>query len=45
MSGGVNLRTDPSETTNLAEEHPDQLQAVFAALKEDIERGRSRPVK
>ncbi len=38
------LRADPSETTNLAENNPEQLQSVFAALKADIERGRSRPI-
>jgi len=39
-----NLRADPSETTNLAEENPERLQSVFAALKADIGRGRSRPI-
>jgi arylsulfatase A-like enzyme len=38
------LRSDPSETTNLAEKNPERLQSVFAALKADIERGRSRPI-
>jgi len=38
-----NLRTDPCETTNLAEENQERFQSVFAALKADIERGRSRP--
>jgi hypothetical protein len=38
------LRADPSETTNLAEKNPEQLQSVFAALKTDIERGRSSPI-
>lgn len=38
-----NLRSDPSEKTNLAAEHMDTVRELFAALKADIRRGRSRP--
>jgi arylsulfatase A-like enzyme len=37
-----NLRTDPSETTNLFTQSPEKAHALFAALKADIDRGRSR---
>ena len=37
-----NLQNDPSEMKNLAEENPTQVQALFAILKAEIERGRSR---
>ena len=37
-----NLHTDPSESNNLAEEKPAQVQALFTILKTEIEKGRSR---
>ena len=37
-----NLRTDPSETTNVFAKEPDKAKDLFAALKADIARGRSR---
>jgi hypothetical protein len=38
-----NLRIDPSEATNLFTQEPDKAKELFAALKADISRGRSRP--
>jgi arylsulfatase A-like enzyme len=38
-----NLRIDPSEATNLFTQEPDKAKELFAALKADIARGRSRP--
>ena len=38
-----NLRTDPGEATNLFAQEPAKAQALFAALKADLARGRSRP--
>ena len=38
-----NLRTDPGEATNLFAQEPAKAKELFAALKEDIARGRSRP--
>ena len=37
-----NLRTDPSETTNVFMQEPDKARELFTALKADIARGRSR---
>lgn len=37
-----NLRADPSEATNLFAQEPDKANELFAALKTDIARGRSR---
>ncbi|MBA4016496.1 MAG: arylsulfatase [Pirellula sp.] len=37
-----NLRTDPGEATNLFAQEPDKAKELFAALKADIVRGRSR---
>lgn len=37
-----NLRTDPGETTNLFAQEPVKARELFAALKADIARGRSR---
>lgn len=37
-----NLRTDPSETTNVFEQEPEKAKELFAALKADLARGRSR---
>ena len=37
------LRTDPGEATNLFAQEPAKAKELFAALKEDIARGRSRP--
>jgi len=37
-----NLRTDPGEATNLFAQEPDKAKELFAALKADIARGRSR---
>ena len=36
------LRNDPGEATNLFPQEPERAQSLFAALKEDIARGRSR---
>ena len=38
-----NLRTDPGEATNLFAQEPDKAKELFAALKADIARGKSRP--
>jgi arylsulfatase A len=38
-----NLRNDPGEATNLFTQEPDKAMELFAALKADIARGRSRP--
>jgi arylsulfatase A-like enzyme len=38
-----NLRTDPGEATNLFAQEPDKAEELFATLKADIARGRSRP--
>lgn len=38
-----NLRADPGETANLFAQEPDKAKELFAALKADIARGRSRP--
>jgi arylsulfatase A len=38
-----NLRTDPGETKNVFTQEPDKAKELFAALKADIARGRSRP--
>jgi arylsulfatase A len=38
-----NLRTDPGEATNVFTQAPDKAKELFAALKADIARGRSRP--
>jgi len=38
-----NLRTDPGEATNLFAQEPAKAKELFAALKADIARGRSRP--
>jgi len=38
-----NLRTDPGEATNVFAQEPDKAKELFAALKADIMRGRSRP--
>jgi arylsulfatase A len=38
-----NLRTDPGEAKNLFAQEPVKVNELFAALKEDIARGRSRP--
>ena len=37
-----NLRNDPSEATNVFTQEPDKAKELFAALKADIARGRSR---
>ncbi|MCX7006205.1 MAG: hypothetical protein NTY53_02975, partial [Kiritimatiellaeota bacterium] len=37
-----NLRTDPGEATNLFAQEPAKAQELFAALKADLARGRSR---
>jgi arylsulfatase A-like enzyme len=37
------LRTDPGEATNLFAQEPGQAEELFAALKADLARGRSRP--
>ncbi len=37
-----NLRTDPGEATNLFLQEPDKAKELFAALKADLARGRSR---
>jgi arylsulfatase A-like enzyme len=37
-----NLRTDPGEATNVFAQEPDKAKELFAALKADIARGRSR---
>jgi arylsulfatase A-like enzyme len=37
-----NLRTDPGESTNVFAQEPDKAKELFAALKTDIARGRSR---
>lgn len=37
-----NLRTDPSETTNLFSQEPGKAMELFTALKADLARGRSR---
>ena len=36
------LRTDPGEATNVFTQEPDKAKELFAVLKADIERGRSR---
>jgi arylsulfatase A-like enzyme len=38
-----NLRTDPGEATNLFAQEPAKARELFAALKADLARGRSRP--
>ena len=38
-----NLHTDPGEATNLFAQEPEKAKELFAALKADIARGRSRP--
>ena len=38
-----NLRTDPGEATNVFAQEPNKAKELFAALKADIARGRSRP--
>jgi arylsulfatase A-like enzyme len=38
-----NLRADPGETTNVFTQEADKAKELFAALKADIARGRSRP--
>ena len=38
-----NLRTDPGEAANLFAQEPEKARELFAALKADIARGRSRP--
>jgi arylsulfatase A-like enzyme len=38
-----NLRTDPGEATNVFGQEPDKAKELFAVLKADIARGRSRP--
>jgi arylsulfatase A-like enzyme len=38
-----NLRNDPGEVTNLFTQEPDKAEELFAALKADLARGRSRP--
>lgn len=38
-----NLRTDPAETINLAHQEPEKVRELFATLKAQIERGRTRP--
>ena len=38
-----NLHTDPGEATNLFAQEPDKAKELFAELKADIARGRSRP--
>ncbi len=38
-----NLRSDPGEATNLFLQEPDKAKELFAALKADLARGRSRP--
>ena len=38
-----NLKDDPSEKKNLADEMPEKAQAMFEALKANIEKGGSRP--
>ena len=37
-----NLHTDPSETTNVFKEEPEKAKELFASLKADVARGRSR---
>ena len=37
-----NLRTDPSERTNFAAEHPEKVKELLAAIQANVERGRSR---
>ena len=37
-----NLRTDPSEVTNLFSQEPGKAEELFTALKADLARGRSR---
>jgi len=37
-----NLRTDPSEVTNLFSQEPGKAEKLFVALKADLARGRSR---
>jgi arylsulfatase A len=37
-----NLRTDPGEATNVFAQEPDKAKKLFAVLKADIARGRSR---
>ena len=37
-----NLRTDPGEATNVFAQEPDKAKELFAVLKVDIARGRSR---
>ena len=37
-----NFRTDPGEASNVFAQEPDKAKELFAALKEDIARGRSR---
>jgi arylsulfatase A len=38
-----NLKNDPSEKTNLSAQNPEKTTELFALLKENVERGRSRP--
>jgi arylsulfatase A-like enzyme len=38
-----NLRSDPGENTNLFAQEPEKAKELFAALKADLSRGRSRP--
>jgi len=38
-----NLRADPGEATNVFTDEPDKAKELFAVLKADIARGRSRP--
>ncbi len=38
-----NLRTDPGEVKNLFAQEPDKARKLFASLKADLARGRSRP--
>jgi hypothetical protein len=37
-----NLRTDPGEATNVFTQEPERAKELFAVLKADIARGRSR---
>ena len=37
-----NLRTDPGEATNVFTQEPDKAKELFAVLKADLARGRSR---
>ena len=37
-----NLRTDPAETTNLADGYPDKVKELLSAMQANLERGRSR---